>query len=397
MKRTIISLLLAMTVAVACDPPVIPEEVEVTDNSFRCDLSIQFSQDLLCHVVTVELLEGDPTKEYSLTYSLDDEIVSLFTMKEETFINGSKVDFSESRMFQLKITSLSRGEHSFIAKVDTDEYSQEMTEKFDVTTDEAYADRFICRAEVNTEVGNSSVFLLNLLRGHTDRIYTMTYDIDGDEDLFLKDSDGKIIKKVSQIQFSANGLCTFTLPDLRPEEHIVKMVIADDNYEFSLTVKFTEPLRYPDLKVIFDANDDYLLYRVEKNPYEADLDIDIRVKMRGVCTFTNDMGYWDSKTMELEDFFVVRTIPGDNWEWLFDIGRMAEKIRASRELSYREEWYDGFEGYSEVVPDKDVFYEVSSLQIFINSVTSSLDYLNITYEELYRQNPENYWFGSILK
>jgi len=386
-----------MTVAVACDPPVIPEEVEVTDNSFRCDLSIQFSQDLLCHVVTVELLEGDPTKEYSLTYSLDDEIVSLFTMKEETFINGSKVDFSESRMFQLKITSLSRGEHSFIAKVDTDEYSQEMTEKFDVTTDEAYADRFICRAEVNTEVGNSSVFLLNLLRGHTDRIYTMTYDIDGDEDLFLKDSDGKIIKKVSQIQFSANGLCTFTLPDLRPEEHIVKMVIADDNYEFSLTVKFTEPLRYPDLKVIFDANDDYLLYRVEKNPYEADLDIDIRVKMRGVCTFTNDMGYWDSKTMELEDFFVVRTIPGDNWEWLFDIGRMAEKIRASRELSYREEWYDGFEGYSEVVPDKDVFYEVSSLQIFINSVTSSLDYLNITYEELYRQNPENYWFGSILK
>lgn len=386
-----------MTVAVACDPPVIPEEVEVTDNSFRCGLSVQFSQDLLCHVVTVKLLEGDPTKEYSLTYSLDDEIVSLFTMKEETFINGSKVDFSESRMFQLKIASLSRGEHSFTAKVDTDEYSQEMTEKFDVTMEEAYADRFICRAEVNTEVGNSSVFLLNLLRGHTDRIYTMTYDIDGDEDLFLKDSDGKIIKKVSQIQFSANGLCTFTLPALRPEEHIVKMVIADDNYEFSLTVKFTEPLRYPDLKVIFDANDDYLLYRVEKNPYEADLDLDIRVKMRGVCTFTNDMGYWDSKTMELEDFFVVRTIPDDNWEWLFDIGRMAEKIRASRELSYREEWYDGFEGYSEVVPDRDVFYEVSSLQIFINSVTSSLDYLNITYEELYRQNPENYWFGSILK
>ena len=386
-----------MTVAVACDPPVIPEEVEVTDNSFICDLSVQFSQDLLCHVVTVELLEGDPTKEYSLTYSLDDEIVSLFTMKEETFINGSKVDFSESRMFQLKIASLSRGEHSFTAKVDTDDYSQEMTEKFDVTTEEAYADRFICRAEVNTEVGKSSVFLLNLLRGHTDRIYTMTYDIDGDEDLFLKDSDGKIIKKVSQIQFSANGLCTFTLPALRPEEHIVKMVIADDNYEFSLTVKFTEPLRYPDLKVIFDANDDYLLYRVEKNPYEADLDLDIRVKMRGVCTFTNDMGYWDSKTMELEDFFVVRTIPDDNWEWLFDIGRMAEKIRASRELSYREEWYDGFEGYSEVVPDRDVFYEVSSLQIFINSVTSSLDYLNITYEELYRQNPENYWFGSILK
>ena len=386
-----------MTVAVACDPPVIPEEVEVTDNSFICDLSVQFSQDLLCHVVTVELLEGDPTKEYSLTYSLDDEIVSLFTMKEETFINGSKVDFSESRMFQLKIASLSRGEHSFAAKVDTEQYSQEMTEKFDVTTEEAYADRFICRAEVNTEVGNSSVFLLNLLRGLTDRIYTMTYDIDGDEDLFLKDSDGKIIKKVSQIQFSANGLCTFTLPALRPEEHIVKMVIADDNYEFSLTVKFTEPLRYPDLKVIFDANDDYLLYRVEKNPYEAYLDLDIRVKMRGVCTFTNDMGYWDSKTMELEDFFVVRTIPDDNWEWLFDIGRMAEKIRASRELSYREEWYDGFEGYSEVVPDRDVFYEVSSLQIFINSVTSSLDYLNITYEELYRQNPENYWFGSILK
>ena len=397
MKRTIISLLLAMIVAVACDPPVIPEEVEVTDNSFKCDLSVQFSQDLLCHVVTVELLEGDTTKEYSLTYSLDDEIVSLFTMKEETFINGSKVDFSESRMFQLKIASLSRGEHSLTAKVDTEEYSQEMTEKFNVTTEEAYADRFICRAEVNTEVGNSSVFLLNLLRGHTDKIYTMTYDIDGDEDLFLKDSDGKIIKKVSQIQFSANGLCTFTLPALRPEEHIVKMVIADDNYEFSLTVKFTEPLRYPDLNVIFDANDDYLLYRVEKNPYEADLDIDIRVKMRGVCTFTNDMGYWDSKTMELEDFFVVRTIPDDNWEWLFDIGRMAEKIRASRELSYREEWYDGFEGYSEVVPDRDVFYEVSSLQIFINSVTSSLDYLNITYEELYRQNPENYWFGSILK
>lgn len=386
-----------MIVAVACDPPVIPEEVEVTDNSFKCDLSVQFSQDLLCHVVTVELLEGDTTKEYSLTYSLDDEIVSLFTMKEETFINGSKVDFSESRMFQLKIASLSRGEHSLTAKVDTEEYSQEMTEKFNVTTEEAYADRFICRAEVNTEVGNSSVFLLNLLRGHTDKIYTMTYDIDGDEDLFLKDSDGKIIKKVSQIQFSANGLCTFTLPALRPEEHIVKMVIADDNYEFSLTVKFTEPLRYPDLNVIFDANDDYLLYRVEKNPYEADLDIDIRVKMRGVCTFTNDMGYWDSKTMELEDFFVVRTIPDDNWEWLFDIGRMAEKIRASRELSYREEWYDGFEGYSEVVPDRDVFYEVSSLQIFINSVTSSLDYLNITYEELYRQNPENYWFGSILK
>ena len=386
-----------MIVAVACDPPVIPEEVEVTDNSFKCDLSVQFSQDLLCHVVTVELLEGDTTKEYSLTYSLDDEIVSLFTMKEETFINGSKVDFSESRMFQLKIASLSRGEHSLTAKVDTEEYSQEMTEKFNVTTEEAYADRFICRAEVNTEVGNSSVFLLNLLRGHTDKIYTMTYDIDGDEDLFLKDSNGKIIKKVSQIQFSANGLCTFTLPALRPEEHIVKMVIADDNYEFSLTVKFTEPLRYPDLNVIFDANDDYLLYRVEKNPYEADLDIDIRVKMRGVCTFTNDMGYWDSKTMELEDFFVVRTIPDDNWEWLFDIGRMAEKIRASRELSYREEWYDGFEGYSEVVPDRDVFYEVSSLQIFINSVTSSLDYLNITYEELYRQNPENYWFGSILK
>lgn len=388
---------MAMIIAVACDPPVIPNDVEVTDNSFRCGLSVQFSQDLLCHVVTVELLEGEPTKEYSLTYSLDDEIVPLFTIKEDTFINGSKVDFTESRMFQLKIASMSRGEHTLTVKVTTEEYSQEMTERFEVTTEEAYADRFICRAEVNTEVGNSSVFLLNLLRGHTGRIYTMTYEIDGDEALFLKDSNGKIIKKVSQIQFSANGLCTFTLPALRPEEHIVKMVISDENYEFSLTVKFNEPLRYPDLKVIFDANDDYLQYRVENNPYEADLDIDIRIKMRGLCTFTNDMGYRDSKTMELEDFFVVRTVPDEKWEWLFDLRRMVEKIRSCRELSYIEEWYDGFDGYSEIIPDKDVFYEVSSLEIIINSVTSSLDYLNITYEELYRHNPENYWFGSILK
>ena len=388
---------MAMIIAVACDPPVIPNDVEVTDNSFRCGLSVQFSQDLLCHVVTVELLEGEPTKEYSLTYSLDDEIVPLFTIKEDTFINGSKVDFTESRMFQLKIASMSRGEHTLTVKVTTEEYSQEMTERFEVTTEEAYADRFICRAEVNTGVGNSSVFLLNLLRGHTDRIYTMTYEIDGDEGLFLKDSNGKIIKNVSQIQFSANGLCTFTLPALRPEEHIVKMVISDENYEFSLTVKFNEPLRYPDLKVLFDANDDYLQYRVENNPYEADLDIDIRIRMRGLCTFTNDMGYRDSKTMELEDFFVVRTIPDDNWDWLSDLGRMAEKIRASRELSYKEVWNDGFEGFSEIVPDRDVFYEVSSLEIIINSVSSSLDYLNITYEELYRKNPEKYWFGSILK
>lgn len=386
-----------MIVAVSCDPPVIPDDVEVTDNSFKCSLSVQFSKELLCHIVTIELQEGNPRNEYSLTCSLDDKIVSLFTMKEETFINGSKVDFTESRMFQLKIASLSRGEHSFTSKVATEEYSQEITEKFDVTTEEAYADRFICRAEVNTGVGNSSVFLLNLLRGHTDKMYTMTYDIDGDEDLFLKDSNGKIIKKVSQVQFSTNGLCTFTLPALRPEEHIVKMVISDENYEFSLTVKFVEPLRYPDLKVVFDANDDYLQYRVENNPYEADLDIDIRIKMRGLCTFTNDMGYWDSKTMELEDFFVVRTVPDENWEWLFDLRRMVEKIRSCRELSYREEWYDGFDGYSEIIPDKYVFYEVSALEIIINSISSSLDYLNITYEELYRQNPENYWFGSILK
>ena len=397
MKQTIIRLFVAMIVAVSCDPPTIPDDLVVTDNSFRCGLSVQFSQDLICHIVTIELQEGDPNKEYSLIYSLDDEIVSLFTMKDETFINGSKVDFTESRMFQLKIASLSRGEHSFTVKVVTEKYSQEITEKFDVTTEEAYADRFICRAEVNTEVGNSSVFLLNLLLGHTDKMYTMTYDIDGDEDLYLKDSNGKIIKKVSQIQFSANGLCTFTLPALRPEEHIVKMVISDENYEFSLTVNFEEPLRYPDLKVVFDANDDYLQYRVENNPYEADLDIDVRIKMRGVCAFINDMGYWDSKTMELEDFFVVRTVPDENWEWLFDLRRMVEKIRSCRELSYREEWYDGFDGYSEIIPDKDVFYEVSSLEIIINSISSSLDYLNITYEELYRQNPENYWFGNLLR
>lgn len=386
-----------MAAAVACDPPAIPKDVEVTDNSFRCGLSVEFSRNLLCHIVTVELLEGDPAKEYTLTYSLDDESAGLLAMNGEDFMNGSRMDFSESRMFQLKIASLSRGEHTFTAKVATEDYSREVTEKFEVATEEAYADRFICRAEVNTEVGNSSVFLLNLLRGHTDKAYTMTYDIDGDEGLFLKDSNGKIIRKTSQIQFSANGLCTFTLPTLRPEEHVVKMVISDEDYEFSLTVNFNEPLRHPDLKVMFDADDDYLQYRVESNPYEADLDIDIRIRMQGLCTFTNDMGYRDSKTMELEDFFVVRTIPDDNWEWLFDIGRMAEKIRASGEMNYVEKWHDGFDGYSEMVPDKEVHYDVSSLEIVINSVTSSYGYLNVTYEELYRQNPGKYWFGSILK
>lgn len=64
-----------MIIAVSCDPPVIPDDVEVTDNSFKCSLSVQFSKELLCHIVTIELQEGNPRNEYSLTCSLDDEIV----------------------------------------------------------------------------------------------------------------------------------------------------------------------------------------------------------------------------------------------------------------------------------------------------------------------------------
>ena len=118
MKKTILSAIVPLVAAVACNDPI-----QVSDNSFEFKAEhILSGED---NLITLSLEKGCPEKEYTLTYLIDsDPSLVLSVDGGQTISSGSSIDFSGVPVtFRLPV--LKAGEHRASLRLDTGLFSRE--------------------------------------------------------------------------------------------------------------------------------------------------------------------------------------------------------------------------------------------------------------------------------
>lgn len=363
--------------------------LQVTDRSFRCEAAVHAdSSGTDPWRLTLELVRGDADREYQVEYELDGQ-------RSGTLLDGSgnalphpfNADFSVSRIQTFILPTPDSGEHSVSLSVSTPDYSERHECRFDVAEDvaenEAPALEFSARADTE---GSSTRLLVNIINGEMGGIYELSGIIDG--------SDSLPCRKVR----ADGGFLSATLPVLRPGSHSMTVELSDEMRSSERDIEFAEPMRYPELKLVMDAEDDYLTCYSMENPYESGITMRIIVTMKGRVTYIPDGRGGRTETAYTEETKTeeYEFVPGEAPFKLMDIWRLKEKIESKYEITHRKEWDSSNEGSWILVPDRKEFYSVYHMEIIITA-EPELDGLGLTFKEQYKNTPENYWFGEYIE
>ena len=194
------------------------------------------------------------------------------------------------------------------------------------------------------------------------------------------------------------GFLSATLPVLRPGSHTMTVELSDEMRSSERDIEFAEPMRYPELKLVMDAEDDYLTCYSMENPYESGITMRIIVTMKGRVTYIPDgrggrteTAYTEEIKTEEYDF-----VPEEAPFKLMDIWRLKEKIESKYEITHRKEWDSSNEGSWILVPDGKEYYSVYHMDITLTA-EPEIDSLGLEITEQYKKSPENYWFGEYIE
>lgn len=359
--------------------------LQVTDRSFRCEAAVHAdSSGTDPWRLTLELVRGDADREYQVEYELDGQRSwMLQDGNGNTLPHSFIADFSVSRVQTFILPSPDSGEHSVSLSVSTPDCSESHECRFDVAENEAPALEFSARADTE---GSSTRLLVNIINGEMGSIYELSGIIDG--------SDSLPCRKVR----ADGGFLSATLPVLRPGSHTMTVELSDEMRSSERDIEFAEPMRYPELKLVMDAEDDYLTCYSMENPYESGITMRIIVTMKGRVTYIPDgrggrteTAYTEEIKTEEYDF-----VPEEAPFKLMDIWRLKEKIESKYEITHRKEWDSSNEGSWILVPDGKEYYSVYHMDITLTA-EPEIDSLGLEITEQYKKSPENYWFGEYIE
>lgn len=359
--------------------------LQVTDRSFRCEAAVHAdSSGTDPWRLTLELVRGDADREYQVEYELDGQRSwMLQDGNGNTLPHSFIADFSVSRVQTFILPSPDAGEHSVSLSVSTPDYSESHECRFDVAENEAPALEFSARADTE---GSSTRLLVNIINGEMGGIYELSGIIDG--------IDSLPCRKVR----ADGGFLSATLPVLRPGSHTMTVELSDEMRSSERDIEFAEPMRYPELKLVMDAEDDYLTCYSMENPYESGITMRIIVTMKGRVTYIPDgrggrteTAYTEETKTEEYDF-----VPEEAPFKLMDIWRLKEKIESKYEITHRKEWDSSNEGSWILVPDGKEYYSVYHMDITLTA-EPEIDSLGLEITEQYKKSPENYWFGEYIE
>ena len=303
-------------------------EYPVTDHSFDFSGVVVYDQDADQHRLTLTCNKLSGADEYNVAFLLDNEsIITLTDVSGRTYQEFLKVSCSETATHTFQLSEVPVGTHLLQLTISTDEFSQSLEIPYDVVRQ-----KYDIHAEVSTVGAKNSTLMMSLADGDTKYIYDVVVSIDDDEILS------------QEIDFAQTPIASIDLPDtIRPQEHTLTLSVNDSMTVKEYTLKFTEPVRHPNLDITL-AHDDKSGYHVAKvgsNPYSIQVDISADLEIKGKAAYypsDDEDAYWwgrpHYKYLTEQDSASLSEYEGDKTVNLLDRDGMAEKITSKWVTSY---------------------------------------------------------------
>jgi hypothetical protein len=246
-------------------------------------------------------------------------------MEGRTYQDSYKESFTDSDSHTYILSETAVGSHLLQLVITTDEFSQSIDIPYEVTRQ-----KYDIHAEVSTVGAKNSTLMMSLADGDTKYTYSVAVSIDGEE-LFSEDID-----------FDKTPIASIDLPGtIRPHEHTLTMSVNDSMTEKEYTIKFTEPVRHPNLDITLehDTKSGYHVAIIGDNPYSIKIDFSIFLELKGQTSFFHEEDdFWrrtpEYKYITEKDERSISEAGSDCLVNLTDRDGIAKKITSQWETSY---------------------------------------------------------------
>ena len=322
MKKTFRLILATITLAAtAC-----VHEFPVTDHTFEFNGNVVYDQEADQHRLTLTCVKNSGADQYNVAFSMDSEnVITLTDMEGRTYQDSFKESFTDSDSHTYILSETAVGSHLLQLVITTDEFSQSIDIPYEVTRQ-----KYDIHAEVSTVGAKNSTLMMSLADGDTKYTYSVAVSIDGEE-LFSEDID-----------FEKTPIASIDLPGtIRPHEHTLTMSVNDSMTEKEYTIKFTEPVRHPNLDITLehDTKSGYHVAIIGDNPYSIKIDFSIFLELKGQTSFFHEEDdFWrrtpEYKYITEKDERSISEAGSDCLVNLTDRDGIAKKITSQWETSY---------------------------------------------------------------
>ena len=354
-------------------------EYPVIDHSFEFSGVVVYDQDADQHRLTLSCNKPSGADEYNVAFLLDNEsIITLTDVNGRTYQEFIKVSNKVSSTHTFQISEVPVGTHLLQLTISTDEFSQSLEIPYEV-----FRQKYDIHAEVSTIGAKNSTLMMSLADGDTKYIYDVTVSID----------DETIITQ--EIDFAQTPIASIDLPDtIRPHEHTLTLSVNDSMTDKEYTLKFTEPVRHPNIDVTLEHDSDsgYHVAVIGDNPYCIRIDLSVFLELKGESSFYHEEeDFWwrrpEHKYITEKDERTLSENGSDCVVNLTDRDGIAKKITSQWETSYIWASHstpgggeDSGEDYSYISGSEPAFYHIYSEVLKINIGAESLPgvTLNIT-------------------
>lgn len=257
MKRLILSLLTPIILLASCNEPM-----EIKDWSFEISAQAAFNEQDIKSTLYLKLDKGCPEQAYKVTYTIDDDPSTSAT---------EQIKFDDSFKASIKLPDLEVGDHQISLQYVTENFQQQGHCDFKVTVGE-----FKIHAEVNTGSTTSSALLVSLVQGRSTERYSVKVRI-----------EDKVVAQQENINFEKTPIVSLDLPLLRPGEHKTEVTVSDGRATKEMEVKFTEPLRQPNLDMSIERSTSTgrTRFKITSNPYNLSVAVYDSLVVKGRCDY----------------------------------------------------------------------------------------------------------------
>ena len=336
-------------------------EFPVIDHSFDFSGAVVYDQETDQHRLTLTCVKNSSTDQYNIAFSMDGEnVITLTDMEGRTYQDSFKESFTDSDSHTYILAEAPVGTHLLQLTISTDEYSQNLEISYEVVRQ-----KYDIHAEVSTVGTENSTLMMSLANGDTKYIYDVVVSIDNE------------LMRPYMVDFSQTPIASIDLPGtIRPQEHTLTLSVNDSMTDKEYTVKFTEPVRHPNLDITLehDSESGYHVAKIGPNPYsilvEISSDLEIKGKVSYYPSDDEDAYWWGRpyyKYLTQQKSVDLSESQGDRAVDILDRDGMAESITSRWETSFI--WKGGTTGgdgencgedYSYISGSFPAFYRIYS-------------------------------------
>lgn len=246
-----------MILLVSCNEPM-----EIKDWSFEISAQAVFNEQDMKSTLYLKLDKGCPEQAYKVTYTIDDDPSTSAT---------EQIKFDDAFKASIKLPDLEVGDHQISLQYVTENFQQQGHCDFKVTVGE-----FKIHAEANTGSTTSSALLVSLVQGRSTERYSVKVRI-----------EDKVVAQQENINFEKTPIVSLALPLLRPGEHKTEVTVSDGRATKEMEVKFTEPLRQPNLDMSIERSTSTgrTRFKITSNPYNLSVSVYDSLVVKGRCEY----------------------------------------------------------------------------------------------------------------